>query len=88
MTLASVCLHLAKLLILVVLQVACQAPFLDCPVLQLHYQTAVGFAVSQSLQLPLAPHKFMVPEPTILKQAFFDSWKTFTGRFGGHHVAW
>jgi hypothetical protein len=35
--------------------------------------------VNQMLVLPVVAHKFMVPDPTIAKNAFFDVWKSMTG---------
>jgi hypothetical protein len=45
-----------------------------CPLLQLTYQIG-SLPVSQLLPLPLANHRFMVPDPVIAKEAFFESWK-------------
>jgi hypothetical protein len=33
--------------------------------------------VSQPLPLPLSNHRFLAPDATIAKEAFFDSWKTY-----------
>lgn len=59
-------------------QVTCLQPFLEPPRVQLRYSTGARQVV-QDLALPLAPHKFMVPEPTIAKEAFFEKWKSYTG---------
>ena len=60
------------------MQVTCLQPFLEAPRVQLRYSTATRQVV-QDLALPLAPHKFMVPEPHIAKDAFFDRWKSYAG---------
>eukprot|EP00879_Flechtneria_rotunda_P008959 GHRR01009380.1.p1 GENE.GHRR01009380.1~~GHRR01009380.1.p1 ORF type:complete len:1159 (+),score=411.60 GHRR01009380.1:174-3479(+) len=60
------------------LQVTCMQPFLEPPRLQLRYATG-SRQVVQELALPLAPHKFMVPEPQIGKEAFFERWKSYHG---------
>jgi hypothetical protein len=39
--------------------------------------------VNQTLVLPVVAHKFMVPDPTIAKTAFFDVWKSMTGGSDG-----
>lgn len=59
-------------------QVTCMQPFLEAPRLQLQYTTG-SRQVLQDLTLPLAPHKFMVPEPHIAKEAFFEKWKSYPG---------
>jgi hypothetical protein len=59
-------------------QVTCLQPFLEPPRVQLRY-TVGARQVVQNLALPLAPHKFMVPEPTIAKEAFFEKWKSYAG---------
>lgn len=58
----------------------CLQPFLEAPRVQLRYSTGARQVV-QELALPLAPHKFMVPEPHIAKEAFFDKWKSYAGRW-------
>lgn len=62
----------------VAVQVTCLHSFLEPPRLQLRY-TYGARQVVQELPLPLAPHKFMVPEPHIAKEAFFDKWKSYQG---------
>jgi len=68
----------------VVVQVTCLQPFLEAPRVQLRYSTGARQVV-QELALPLAPHKFMVPEPHIAKEAFFDKWKSYAGRWAEAH---
>lgn len=63
----------------VLVQVTCLQPFLEPPRLQLRY-TVGARQVVQDLALPLAPHKFMVPEPHIAKEAFFDKWRSYAGK--------
>jgi hypothetical protein len=62
----------------VLVQLTCLQPFLERPRLQLRY-TVGARQVVQDLALPVAPHKFMVPEPHIAKEAFFDKWKSYPG---------
>lgn len=62
----------------VLAQVTCLQPFQEPPRLQLRYSVGARQVV-QDLPLPLAPHKFMVPEPHIAKEAFFDKWKSYAG---------
>lgn len=62
----------------VVVQVACLHPFLEAPRLQLRYICGTRQVV-QELALPLAPHKFMLPDPHISKEVFFDKWKAYPG---------
>lgn len=73
----GVCCRLVVLL-QVLVQVTCLQPFLEPPRVQLRYSTGARQVV-QDLALPLAPHKFMVPEPSIAKEAFFEKWKSYTG---------
>jgi len=58
----------------VVISAAAIAPFSGAPSLVLGYQVA-GVAVRQQLQLPIVPHKFFEPAPTIPKELFFEQWK-------------
>eukprot|EP00775_Hariotina_reticulata_P003331 gene3331-3608_t len=60
-------------------QVTCLQPFLEAPRLLLRYVSGSMRQVAQELLLPLAPHKFMVPQPHIAKEAFFDKWKSYRG---------
>lgn len=46
--------------------------------MQLRYSCGARQVV-QDLPLPLAPHKFMVPEPRISKEMFFEKWKAYPG---------
>lgn len=62
----------------VLAQVTCLQPFQEPPRLQLRYSVGARQVV-QDLPLPLALHKFMVPEPHIAKEAFFDKWKSYAG---------
>ncbi len=65
------------------IQAAALAPFAGAPQLLLAYQVTpampgaapAGPAVRQELRLPVAPHKFLVPEPGISKELFFEQWK-------------
>lgn len=61
-----------------VVHVTCLHSFLEAPRVQLRYSCGVRQVV-QELRLPLAPHKFMLPEPHIAKEAFFDKWKSYQG---------
>eukprot|EP00882_Tetradesmus_deserticola_P019241 GHRQ01020698.1.p1 GENE.GHRQ01020698.1~~GHRQ01020698.1.p1 ORF type:complete len:365 (+),score=199.38 GHRQ01020698.1:33-1097(+) len=61
-----------------VVHVTCLHSFLEAPRLQLRYGCG-GRQVVQELLLPLAPHKFMLPEPHIAKEAYFDKWKNYQG---------
>lgn len=56
----------------------CLHCFLEAPRLQVRYSCGARQVV-QELTLPLAPHKFMLPEPHIAKEAFFDKWKSYQG---------
>jgi hypothetical protein len=56
----------------------CMHSFLEAPRVQLRYSCGARQVV-QELLLPLAPHKFMLPEPHIAKEAFFDKWKSYQG---------
>jgi hypothetical protein len=61
------------------------AAFPDPPLLHLSYGLpggAPGQAGGAVLRLPLLPHKFMAPEAGIAKEAFFGTWKAFTGAPG------
>jgi hypothetical protein len=78
------------LLLQVLVQATCLQPFLEPPHVQLRY-TVGARQVVQDLALPLAPHKFMVPEPSIAKEAFFEKWKSYAGVLGppaGHWGGW
>ncbi len=61
------------------LQAAALAPFTGTPSLTLEYTLSggplTGQGCRQELRLPIAPHKFIVPEPTIPAQTFFEQWK-------------
>jgi hypothetical protein len=70
----------------VLAQVTCLQPFLEPPRVQLRYSIGARQVV-QDLALPLAPHKFMVPEPHIAKEAFFDKWKSYPGAAGIYHLS-
>jgi hypothetical protein len=59
-------------------QVTCLQPFVEGPGLMLRYASGLR-QVAQELLLPLAPHKFMVPQQNIAKEAFFDKWKAYQG---------
>lgn len=51
---------------------------MEPPVLQLSYSLGAR-QVHQELKLPLSNHKFLVPEPHVAKEAFFDTWKAYAG---------
>jgi AP-2 complex subunit alpha len=59
-------------------RVTCLHSFLEAPRVQLRYSCGAR-QVAQELLLPLAPHKFMLPEPHIAKEAFFNKWKSYQG---------
>jgi hypothetical protein len=69
----------------VLVQLTCLQPFLEPPRLQLRY-TVGARQVVQDLALPVAPHKFMVAEPHIAKDAFFDKWKSYPGEQRAVHT--
>ncbi|EFJ50611.1 hypothetical protein VOLCADRAFT_120602 [Volvox carteri f. nagariensis] len=48
------------------LTLTCLAPFAEPPVLSLSY----------ALRMPTAMHKFMVPEPHVPKETFFEHWRS------------
>jgi hypothetical protein len=54
--------------------VAALAPFVGPPSASLSYMLPSG-PVRAELRLPVVPHKFMVPEPGISKEMFFEQWK-------------
>uniref|UniRef100_A0A7S0R8D3 Clathrin adaptor alpha/beta/gamma-adaptin appendage Ig-like subdomain domain-containing protein n=1 Tax=Chlamydomonas leiostraca TaxID=1034604 RepID=A0A7S0R8D3_9CHLO len=58
----------------VAVSAAAAHPFTGTPSLLLSYVLA-GMPVQQELKLPVAVHKFVVPEPTIPKETFFAEWK-------------
>ena len=58
------------------LQVVASAPFQGAPVLSLSYVIG-GLPVQQQLRLPILPHKFVVPEPSINTALFFEQWKAY-----------
>lgn len=60
------------------LTVSCVQPLSGPVTLQLGY-TVGGRAVLRELRLPVVPHKFMVPEPGIAREVFFESWKQIAG---------
>ena len=59
--------------------VACTAPFLSAPRVQLGY--ALGKqVVSQSLALPIITPKFCTPpDSSVPREAFFQRWRTLEG---------
>ncbi|KAL6765657.1 Coatomer/clathrin adaptor appendage, Ig-like subdomain-containing protein [Haematococcus lacustris] len=59
----------------VVLQLVSAAPFQGPPCLQLTYAVAGTAPVAVELRLPVLAHKFVVPEPAIPKEMFFEQWK-------------
>lgn len=73
----------AKLSMQVPLIVACTAPFLAGPRVQISY--ALGKQVmSQSLALPVITPKFCTPpDSSVPREAFFQRWRTLEG---GHHI--
>lgn len=56
----------------------CLAPVTETPLLTIAY-TLGNVAVKQDLQLPVGTHKFVMPEPGIAKEFFFDQWKALSG---------
>ncbi|GMH38541.1 hypothetical protein BSKO_06425 [Bryopsis sp. KO-2023] len=60
------------------LSVECMQPFLEPPRMQLVYKFG-GHTVNQTLKLPIITTKFLVPEPDITRDAFFEHWKTYSG---------
>lgn len=62
------------------LMVACTAPFLSAPRVQLGY-TLGKQVVSQSLALPVITPKFCTPpDASVPREAFFQRWRTLEGR--------
>lgn len=71
-----------------VVQLACLHSFLEAPRLQLRYTCGTRQVVHE-LALPVAPHKFMVPEPHISKEMFFEKWKAYQGPpISNHDSRW
>ena len=61
------------------LMVACTAPFLSAPRVQIGYALG-GRAVSQSLALPVIAPKFCTPpDASVPPEAFFQRWRTLEG---------
>lgn len=60
------------------LSVECLQPFMEPPKLQLGYKTG-GQSINQTLKLPLLTTKFLIPEPDITRDAFFEHWKAYAG---------
>ena len=58
----------------VVVKVSCLAPVEEVPGLTLHYQLG-PLTVAQPLRLPVTNCRFLVPEPGIPKELFFEQWK-------------
>jgi hypothetical protein len=59
--------------------VACVAPFLACPTVQISY-TCGQQTVNQTLPLPLVVAKFCTPpDSPVPKEAFFHRWRTVEG---------
>ena len=56
------------------IHLACLGPVVDGPSVRLGYSLA-NLIVDQPLELPVASHKFLLPEPSIAKELFFEQWK-------------
>ena len=75
--------HLPTCHLQVPLMVACTAPFLAGPRVQLGY-TLGAQAVSQSLALPVIAPKFCTPpDSAVPREAFFQRWRTLEGKNTG-----
>ncbi|GLC68315.1 hypothetical protein PLESTF_000678300 [Pleodorina starrii] len=58
-------------------QLTCTGPFTAPPVLSLSYGLSGAPALTGlQLRLPAAMHKFMLPEPRIAKETFFEHWRS------------
>lgn len=72
--------HLPTARLQVPLMVACTAPFLAGPRVQLGYVLG-GQMVSQSLALPVIAPKFCTPpDSAVPREAFFQRWRTLEGK--------
>lgn len=60
------------------LSVECLQPFMEPPQMQLGYKFG-GQTVNQTLKLPLLTTKFLIPEPDITRDSFFEHWKAYGG---------
>lgn len=61
--------------------VACTAPFLSAPRMQLGY-TLGRQVVNQNLPLPVITPKFCTPpDASVPREAFFQRWRTLEGAF-------
>ncbi|MEW5308641.1 MAG: hypothetical protein WDW38_000584 [Sanguina aurantia] len=58
------------------IQVGALQPFSEAPAMTLSY-TLGSTVMTQQLQLPVLSHKFLVPEPAIAKELFFETWKQY-----------
>lgn len=65
-------------LLQVSVSLTCLGPVTDMPLLTIAYVLG-NMVVKQDLQLPVGTHKFIMPEPGIPKEYFFDQWKAVSG---------
>ena len=56
------------------MHLACLGPIVDVPTVRITY-TLANVTVDQALELPVACPKFILPDPAIAKELFFDQWK-------------